>query len=224
MARHKGIKEKHKRKRTKPPSTKMGPKEEKIVLKKLLDKSEGLLWEKYERVFKLPGGPPLFEHPVQLLEATLKYFEWSEANPIPSADVRIIKGKVVDVGPGLRRPFTLINFCHFCGVTEGWLLRYIEELNKKKAGPCTQKDLNQIQDFCRVIEFVRESCRNQQVNGAMVGQFNANIVARLNGLKDSVDMTSNGETVGPVPAINVYNIAPPLAGSEGEVEQKRLTK
>ena len=51
------------------------------------------------------------------------------------------------------------------------------------------------EDFSAVISMVEEIIETQQFEGAAVGAFNANIIARKLGLADKQDITSNGETV-----------------------------
>ncbi len=42
---------------------------------------------------------------------------------------------------------------------------------------------------------IKEEIRNDQVEGALVGQYQQNIVARLNALTEKTDVTSNGENI-----------------------------
>jgi hypothetical protein len=42
---------------------------------------------------------------------------------------------------------------------------------------------------------IKEEIRNDQIEGAIVGQYNNNIVARLNGLKENSDVTTNGKEI-----------------------------
>jgi hypothetical protein len=52
-------------------------------------------------------------------------------------------------------------------------------------------------DFSNVITRIRETIFNQKFEGAASGFFNANIIARDLGLKDSKDITSAGESIKP---------------------------
>jgi len=47
--------------------------------------------------------------------------------------------------------------------------------------------------ICRIIE---DEIREDQIDGGMVGQYNASITQRLNGLTEKTDVTSNGNDIG----------------------------
>lgn len=49
--------------------------------------------------------------------------------------------------------------------------------------------------FITIVTRIKEEIRNDQVEGALVGQYQQNIVARLNALTEKTDVTSNGENI-----------------------------
>jgi hypothetical protein len=49
--------------------------------------------------------------------------------------------------------------------------------------------------FISIVTRIKEEIRNDQVEGALVGQYQQNIVARLNALTEKTDVTSNGENI-----------------------------
>ena len=49
--------------------------------------------------------------------------------------------------------------------------------------------------FVSIVTRIKEEIRNDQVEGALVGQYQQNIVARLNALTEKTDVTSNGENI-----------------------------
>lgn len=204
MARPKGVKEKKKRNRKIPSSKVGGPKELGLTIPEALTIPEQIIWNKYERVEGKKGGEALFNHPDQMALAAMSYFRWCDANPIPNPRARYTND---DVGIGFKRPYNIINFCHWCGVTGSWFRNW-------------RRHMDNHPEFSSIVEFVEEACRTQQLEGAQVGQFNATITALMNGLawNERRNEESSTAVVQSIPEIKVYNTAPPLASDESEVE------
>lgn len=57
------------------------------------------------------------------------------------------------------------------------------------------------EDFVPICTRIREEIRQDQIEGGMVGQFNASLTARINGLSDKHELT--GENGGPVQFQNI---------------------
>jgi hypothetical protein len=78
------------------------------------------------------------------------------------------------------------------------------------------------EDFIPIVTRVEDIIYTHKFEGAAVGAFNANIIARDLGLRDKaeVDHTTGGDKIIQAPPINVYNTAPPLASDESEIEGK----
>jgi hypothetical protein len=76
------------------------------------------------------------------------------------------------------------------------------------------------------ISWARNKCFVDKFEGAAVGAYNANLIARELGLRDKteVDHTSGGDKITAPPPINVYNNAPPLASSETEIDDKKSSE
>ncbi|MEA1849174.1 terminase small subunit [Chryseobacterium sp. MHB01] len=126
------------------------------------------------------GGAPLKYSTPEELESFCKgYFEWADKNPWIKNDV--VKGGEFAGTPlqiPTQRPYTLIALCHYLSLSlNGW------------------KKYEERAEFVTVTTWVREKINNQQIEGAMVGAFNANLTARIQGISDKQDLTSNGETL-----------------------------
>lgn len=52
-----------------------------------------------------------------------------------------------------------------------------------------------LNEYVSVVTRIKEEIRNDQVEGALVGQYQQNIVARLNNLTEKTDVTTNGEAI-----------------------------
>ena len=88
-----------------------------------------------------------------------------------------------EVSP-VSRPYSLTGFCIYVGASTNWFREFRDECRNKKD-----------KDFLEVIARVEETIKTQQFEGACVGAFNANIIARTLGLADKqeVDHTNAGK-------------------------------
>lgn len=131
------------------------------------------------------GRPRIFSSPKEMLEACLEYFEWADENPwIKNELIRggDRAGQIMPVPT--ERPYTLIAMCHHIGIHEETFREYEKRI-----------------EFFGVTTYVRQKIYNQKYEGAAVGAFNANIIARDLGLKDSKDVTSDNKPIAMGPII-----------------------
>jgi hypothetical protein len=134
------------------------------------------------------GRDKLFASPELLWESACEYFEWCDANPWVSKKIsENEKGEFSETRP-TQRPYSLKGWFLYIGCSETWLINF-------KAN-CTS-------DYLRVIEEVEMVIAKQQWEGATVGAFKENIIARTLGLKDASDITTNGKEL---PANNVISV------------------
>lgn len=137
------------------------------------------------------GRDALFKTPESLWETACEYFEWCNDNPIESTVKKNSNTGFSDEIKTFQRPFTKQGlFLHF-GCSETWLTNF------KKI--CSD-------DFLKVIDAIEQTIESQQIEHAMVGVFNSNLVARIQGIKDSTDVTTNGNNVNTVVNISKENI------------------
>lgn len=143
------------------------------------------------------GREKLFSTPELLWEAACEYFQWCDENPWLSKKAiqksvpkkRGKKGIVTEqltqqeVSP-TARPYSLTGFCIYVGASTMWWRNF-------KEGCKSTND----EDFLIVIARVEETIETQQFEGACVGAFNANIIARKLGLADKqeLDHTTGGK-------------------------------
>jgi len=118
---------------------------------------------------KLGQGKPLsYPTPESLEKACLDYFEWAEDTPWIKKDaVRGGENAGMLVEIPLERPFTLTALCQHLGITR-----------------TTWGDYEKRDGYSNICTYIREKIDNQQLEGAMVGCFNASITARRLGLTD----------------------------------------
>jgi len=121
------------------------------------------------------GRPPKFT-PKKLWNKFLEYTEWVDSNPVEvfnrkSATKNHEKAESKSaMQDKIAQPYTIVGFITFAGISN-WYEFKASERSKTK-------------DFLIIIRAIENAIQQQQVSGAMVGIYNSNLTARLNGLAD----------------------------------------
>lgn len=116
--------------------------------------------------------------PDLLWDEAVKYFEWisnrvwNKKDPIKSGDNA---GTLIDVPT--QTPMSIQSFCLFVDITPDTFRNYISNEGSYK-------------DFFEVTTRIRSIIESNQWEGATVGAYNPNIIARTLGLIDRSDITS----------------------------------
>lgn len=127
------------------------------------------------------GREKLFKSPELLWQAATQYFNWCDGHPwytvegIKSGDMA---GKLMKIPTAI--PYTITGFLLYAHANEAYWRQF------KQAGH---------EDFSTVIEEIESIIYTQKYTGAAVGAFNANIIARDLGLKETIDHTTKGEKI-----------------------------
>ncbi len=132
-------------------------------------------WERRASGAKNPtrGRPPKFIDPRELWQACCEYFEWVDSHPLSDLKAYTYKGQIKSVNVPKMRPYTLTGLCLYLNLTlEGW--RYYRKSKK---------------EFLGVSERAEMVIYCQKFEGAAVGFFNANIIARDLGLNEVVEIS-----------------------------------
>lgn len=133
------------------------------------------------------GRDKLFATPELLWEAACEYFAWCDNHPkyeqelIKSGD---LAGKIVKVP--IDRPYSITGFQFYIRVSESFWRNF------KSAGH---------EDFSAVINDIEKVIETQQFEGATVGIFNANIIARKLNLTDKQEIVTVSD-----PSKNVHKV------------------
>lgn len=147
------------------------------------------------------GRDKLFTSPELLMQAAYEYFQHCDKTPWLKieqlkrpyeASKKQKNGKykkvlITTAELPSQQPYSLAGFANYIDASESYL-RSFEKSLQGKEDP-------ESQDFLRVITRVRQIIETQQFHGAVVGAFNANIIARKLGLVDKKDMTTDGESL-----------------------------
>lgn len=126
------------------------------------------------------GRDKIFADPETMWIAACEYFQWCVDNPILQQNWVGKDGDEVE--RKLPRPFTLTALAVYFDCDEQTLKNYGTKEDHK--------------DFFGVTTRINQVIRNQKFEGAAVGIFNANIIARDLGLADKAEHT--GKDGGPI--------------------------
>jgi len=126
------------------------------------------------------GRDKIFGTPDILKDACYEYFDHQSQQTWDRID---FKGKEVEeVKIPTASPFTLTGLCIFLDVNTNYFTDFEDNIKK---GDDPNKN-----DFSRVITHIREIIYTQKFEGAAVGAYNANIIARDLGLADKTESKS----------------------------------
>ncbi len=149
------------------------------------------------------GRSKIFASADLLWDAACEYFEWCDTHPLLEVSV---KGKDnTEVAIPKLRPYTLRGLCLYMGCSEGYINALEQSLKASSS--------NDSKAFIDVITRIRDVIFTQKFEGAAVGLFSYNIIARELGLTEKPD----GRTEAQPPLtlhIQVVDSNVPLASSE----------
>lgn len=125
------------------------------------------------------GRDKLFATPELLWEAACEYFQWCEDNPWQRVETTE-RGKNIDVKKiPTERPFTMQGLCLYLDCNTKYFNNFKRSLGEDE------------KDFNYIITRIEETVYKQKFEGAAVGAFNANIIARDLGLKEQSENTNH---------------------------------
>lgn len=129
------------------------------------------------------GRDKLFSSPKLLWDAACEYFQWCKDHPI-TANQAVKAGDHFgeQVMVDLDRPFTISGLCIYLDCDEDTLNNYGSNKDYK--------------DYFGVVSKIKRIIYTQKFEGAAVGIFNANIIARDLGLSDLTKTEHSGEIKG----------------------------
>lgn len=136
----------------------------------------------------MSAGRPFKFTPDEFEAAWEEYFQWCDDNPwmkneaVKSGDSA---GMIIQVPT--PRPYSEIGFCAYHALGE----HYINQLGKTLENAETEEE----KQLSYILTRARAKCRAQKFEGATVGAFNANIIARDLGMVDKKDITTGGDKI-----------------------------
>ena len=160
------------------------------------------------------GRDRIFASANLLREAAFEFFQWCDENPWTTQEVTKksakIAGKVVGMTEETmkekpaQRPYSLEGFTLYVGASVSWWRNFKRNLDPEHK-PADD-------DFLTVMEQIEQIIDVNQFEGATVGAYNANIIARKLGLVDKVEN------------LNINREAKPLTDDEIKELNERLNK
>lgn len=127
------------------------------------------LWQKRAK----HGRDKIFSNADDLWHSAIEYFKYCDDNPwikyeaIKSGEMA---GELIPIP--VSRPYTLTALCIFLGVNTKYFSDFKKALKENE------------EDFSEVVSRIEETIYSQKFEGATVGLFNSNIIARDLGLVD----------------------------------------
>jgi len=129
-----------------------------------------------------PKGTKYIETPEKMWELFEGYRKEVKENPRVVYDFVGRDGS--EVKKRLERPLTMEGFKNYCYDKVGVIEQYFENRDER------------YDDYVGICTHVRETIRQDQIEGGMVGQYNPSITQRLNNLKER---TENNTKITEVP-------------------------
>lgn len=128
------------------------------------------------------GRDKTFESPDRLWESCVEYFEKTDERKWYKTEFKTESGILKECLIPTQTPYTLTGLCIFLDIDENTWQRYRKDESYK--------------DFWAVVKQVDNIIYTQKFEGATVGVFNANIIARDLGLSEKQDLTV--DTIKPI--------------------------
>lgn len=145
--------------------------------KKVMDRF-GVDREEFLSLFKKPKK----YEPEEIGQKFLDYLEYMESKTWSKKEV--LKGgqragEIIDVP--ISAPLSIQSFCVYASITHQTFLNY--------------ESVESYEKYFEVMAHIRKIIETNQIEGATVGAYNHNIIARLLGLSENVDHTTKGKEI-----------------------------
>lgn len=138
------------------------------------------------------GREKLFASAELLRAEALLYFDWCDKNPRMKAELVKHLGVAEQYDVPLGRPYTIDGLCNYLGVSGGYFRAAKANIETKIA---KKKATIEEELLLDCIHWIENVSRNDMVEGGLVGQYNANLVSRIQGLAENVNNNMSGPAV-----------------------------
>lgn len=136
----------------------------------------------------MSAGAPFKFTPDEFKKAWEEYFAWCDENPwMKNEAIKSGESAGMIIKIPTARPYSEIGFCAYHGLGE----HYINQLGKRLDDAQTEEE----KQLSYILTRMRAKCRAQKFEGAAVGAFNPNIIARDLGMVDKKDITTGGDKI-----------------------------
>lgn len=155
---------------------------------------------------KKPVGRPFKYSAKEFDLAWQQYFQYVDDNPwmkneaVKSGE---LAGTIIQVPTA--RPYSEVGFCAFHNLGEKYISELADTL-QKHAKDKESKNKEEAAELSNILTQARARCRAQKFEGAAVGAFNANIIARDLGMADNQNVKHDGIPDTPAPKqVMIFN-------------------
>lgn len=127
------------------------------------------------------GRDKIFTEPETLLNQAKEYFKWCDENPLYKNEMirgGDLAGEIIPI-PTMR-PYTIYGLTMFLGVNKG----YFDDFERGLRGKSDEIS----KGFSVVITYIREVIYHQKYDGAVIGVFNASLIAKDLGLVEKTEV------------------------------------
>lgn len=146
----------------------------------------------YQLATRRFGKTPVWQDPAELWEAYAIYAAWCEATPV-------IVYEAIKSGPAAGTLYEVPKkhlqsegeFTAFLGAG----VKYLHERRNTYTKNFEEFGLSVCEEFVETIDRIRSEIAADMDQGASVGQFDAQYIRALRGIKMQMDYTSNGESI-----------------------------
>lgn len=130
------------------------------------------------------GRDRLFSSAPLLWEEACKYFAWCDSNPWVRWELTKYQGMAEEDSVPIGRPYTIEGVCVYLGVSASYF-RGIKHLVKEhiEEGRNTPEEMEMLETVIMIETVIRA----HQLEGAILGVYTANLVARINGIHDTIN-------------------------------------
>lgn len=128
----------------------------------------------------------VFESAEQLRDKACEYFQWCDKNPW--YETKFQEGRMRKIPTA--RPYTIVGLCNYIVVSQSYFRKAKEFRRSVLADELQKHNHVRAEEFLEVIEWIEGVCYQQKFEGAAVGAFQATIIARDLGLKESTEVSN----------------------------------
>lgn len=135
------------------------------------------------------GRPRNFNDPIEIWNLFLEYKKFCEENP--RFTYTASQGRLLQI-PHIK-PLTIDGFETFCYGKSLTISHYFENREGR------------YEDFCDIVTRIKKEIRGDQLEGAFIGQYSSNIVARLNNISEKTENINKNIEVPLFPDVHENN-------------------
>jgi len=134
------------------------------------------------------GRNRLFGDAALLWDEACKYFDWCDRHPRYDVELVKYRGGYEEAEIPLGRMYSMDGLTKYLCISGSYFRTAKSELREKiEKGTASAGEIKLLE----TVEQIELTIRAEQIEGAAAGQYAGNLVNRLNGLSDNVNVTGN---------------------------------